>query len=191
MNETIINGIDVSEYFIDVVDEGGSTIDYKILPNSERLLVEKIFEQNQQLKRLQEENKELKNRNANLRLNLATYDLPEVKKVLTDWRTGELDKKFKKLQKENEELKENKRRCAFKCLDNTFCNEAKIRIDKLELDKDCLNASLETARKYRGIAESDRDKYKQALENIREAILKNYTIDGEDIVNIINEALNE
>ena len=35
------------------------------------------------------------------------------------------------------------------------------------------------------------DKYKQALENIREAILKNYTIDGEDIVNIINEALNE
>ena len=55
-----INGIDVSEYFIDVVDEGGSTIDYKILPNSERLLVEKIFEQNQQLKRLQEENEELK-----------------------------------------------------------------------------------------------------------------------------------
>lgn len=60
MSETIINGIDVSEYFIDVVDEGGSTIDYKILPNSERLLAEKIFEQNQQLKRLQEENEKLK-----------------------------------------------------------------------------------------------------------------------------------
>lgn len=58
-----INGIDVSEYFIEVVDEGGSTIDYKILPNSERLLVEKIFEQNQQLKRLQEENEGLKSLN--------------------------------------------------------------------------------------------------------------------------------
>ena len=59
------------------------------------------------LKRLREENEELKSRNANLRLNLATYDLPEVKKVLTDWRTGELDKKFKKLQEENKKLKEN------------------------------------------------------------------------------------
>lgn len=57
-----INGIDVSEYFIEVVDEGGSTIDYKILPNIERLLVERIFEQNQQLARLQEENEELKDR---------------------------------------------------------------------------------------------------------------------------------
>ena len=62
MNKPIINGIDVSEYFIDVIDEGGSTIDYKILPNTERLLVEKIFEQNQQLKRLQRENEELKKR---------------------------------------------------------------------------------------------------------------------------------
>lgn len=60
MSEPIINGIDVSKYFIDVVDEGGGKIDYKILPNSERLLVEKIFEQNQQLARLQEENEELK-----------------------------------------------------------------------------------------------------------------------------------
>ena len=55
-----INGIDVSEYFIEVVDEGGSTINYKILPNFERLLVEKIFEQNQQLKCLQKENEGLK-----------------------------------------------------------------------------------------------------------------------------------
>ena len=54
-----INGIDISKYFIEVVDEGGSTINYKILPNFERLLVERIFEQNQQLKHLQEENKEL------------------------------------------------------------------------------------------------------------------------------------
>ena len=55
-----INGIDISKYFIEVVDEGGSTINYKILPNFERLLVERIFEQNQQLKRLQEENNVLK-----------------------------------------------------------------------------------------------------------------------------------
>jgi hypothetical protein len=59
-NKSIINGIDVSEYFIEVVDEGGSTINYKILPNFERLLVEKIFEQNQQLARLQKENEGLK-----------------------------------------------------------------------------------------------------------------------------------
>lgn len=77
-------------------------------------------------------------------------------------------KQLKRLQEENEKLKANKGRCAFKCLDNTFCDEAKIRIDKLKLDKDCLNASLETARKYRGIAEVDRGKYKQALEEIRE-----------------------
>lgn len=55
-----INGIDVSKYFIEVVDEGGSTINYKILPNIEILLVERIFEQNQQLKHLQEENEEQK-----------------------------------------------------------------------------------------------------------------------------------
>lgn len=80
---------------------------------------------------------------------------------------AELYEKIVQLQKENEELKAKKGRCAFKCLDNTFCDEAKIKIDKLELDKDCLNVSLETARKYRGIAEADRDKYKQALEEIR------------------------
>ena len=90
-----INGIDVSGYFIDVVDEGGSTIDYKILPNSERLLVEKIFEQNQQLKRLQEKNEEQK----------------EQIKQLEDFvkSDGEIDninhEYTYKLQKENEELK--------------------------------------------------------------------------------------
>lgn len=62
----------------------------------------KIEDENEKLKT---ENKELKDRNANLRLNLATYDLPEVKKVLIDWRTGELDKKFKKLENENKKLK--------------------------------------------------------------------------------------
>ena len=81
----IINGIDVSEYFIEVVDEGGSTIDYKILPNSERLLVEKIFEQNQQLKRLQQE-----------------LDIKE--KMLDKFMIGS-GETLEKLQKENEGLK--------------------------------------------------------------------------------------
>ena len=57
-----------------------------------------------ELQRLKQENKKLKDRNANLRLNLATYDLPEIKKVLTDWRTGELDIKFKKSQKKYKKL---------------------------------------------------------------------------------------
>lgn len=102
--------------------------------------------------------------------------------------------KIEVLQEENEKLKANKRKCAFKSLDNTFCDEAKIKIDKLELDKDCLNASLETARKYRGIAETDRDKYKQALEEIRsycdEQNLKaDYTACY--ITNRIDEVLND
>lgn len=80
-----INGIDVSKYFIEVVDEGGSTIDYKILPNSERLLVEKIFEQNQQLKRMQQE-----------------LDIKE--KMLDKFMIGS-GETLEKLQKENEKLK--------------------------------------------------------------------------------------
>jgi hypothetical protein len=83
------------------------------------------------IKRLQEENKELKSRNANLRLNLATYDLPEIKKVLTDWRTGELDIKFKKLQKENEKLK--KLKCEFK--EYCTCDTEKYRSALEEIRK--------------------------------------------------------
>lgn len=107
MNETIINGIDVSEcknFSCGICEE-----ESKIPRTMEHFTTDCISYPNclfKQFKRLQEENKELKDRNANLRLNLATYDLPEVKKVLTDWRTGELDKKFKKLQEENKELKE-------------------------------------------------------------------------------------
>lgn len=94
MTDKIINGIDVSEYFIDVVDEGGSTIDYKIFPNSERLLVEKIFEQNQQLKCLQEENK---------RLQMLSCANCGEKYLSPDG--AELYEKNVQLQKENEELK--------------------------------------------------------------------------------------
>lgn len=107
-----INGIDVSE-----CKKLGETIDgitcglgKRIRFANEIITKHNLCKDNpdcyyKQLKRMQEENEKLKDRNANLRLNLATYDLPEIKKVLTDWRTGELDKKFKNLQEENEGLK--------------------------------------------------------------------------------------
>lgn len=44
-------------------------------------------------------------------------------------------------------------RCAFKSLDNTFCPEAKKRIDEVEINRDALKVGLEVAEKYRGIAE--------------------------------------
>ena len=94
----IINGIDVSEYFIDVVDEGGSTINYKLLPNSERLLVEKIFEQNQQLKRLQEENEKLKEENEQLKKPFLV--MPKVNQLAVP-----IDK-YEKLYKALEEIRE-------------------------------------------------------------------------------------
>lgn len=55
--------------------------------------------------KLIDDNKSLKHRNENLRLALKTYELPEIQKILIDWRTGELDKKFNKLEKENAQLK--------------------------------------------------------------------------------------
>lgn len=115
-----INGIDVSKYFIEIVDEGGSTINYKILPNFDRLLVERIFEQNQQLKRLQKENEGLKSLNdfniqkievlqeENKRLN---QELDIKEKMLDKFMIGS-GETLEKLQKENEELK--KLKCKFK-----------------------------------------------------------------------------
>lgn len=89
------------------MSEEKEVITISTLSNDQKLYTENVVNDMQlKIKRLQEKNEELKDRNANLRLNLATYDLPEIKKVLTDWRTGELDKKFKNLQKENEEQKE-------------------------------------------------------------------------------------
>jgi hypothetical protein len=136
---------------------------------------------------LQQENDELKDRNANLRLNLATYDLPEIKKVLTDWRTGELDKKFKKLQQENEGLKKLKKYYKGFVANCKYCDEWYM--DKCNyIKKD--------------------NKYKQALKEIREKCLKMCNIcdniDGTTylddcnliceyckIVKLINEVLNE
>ena len=50
--------------------------------------------------------KDLKHRNENLQLALKTYELPEIQKILIDWRTGELDRKFNKLEAENKQLKD-------------------------------------------------------------------------------------
>lgn len=54
---------------------------------------------------------ELKHSNENLRLALSTYELPEIQKILIDWRTGELDIKFNKLEAENTKLKELLKEC--------------------------------------------------------------------------------
>lgn len=59
--------------------------------------------------------KDLKHRNENLRLALKTYEFPEIQKILTDWRTGELDKKFNKFEKENAKLKELLNRIKHQC----------------------------------------------------------------------------
>lgn len=55
---------------------------------------EKVFDE---IDRLEQENEELKHRNENLRIALSTYEMPEVVKVLTDYRTGELQLQENKL----------------------------------------------------------------------------------------------
>lgn len=199
MSETIINGIDVSEckYAADTIPvdcENNTCFCYED-ENCYYKQLKRLQEENKRLQmlscancgekylspdgaelydknvQLQEENEELKGRNANLRLNLATYDLPEIKKVLTDWRTGELDKKFKKLQKENEELKNR-----LKTLDD---EEFVYEVTEIE---------------YNNFKKMN--KYKQALEEIREITNECITdcmgskCEGmEEIQNKINEAL--
>lgn len=54
---------------------------------------------------LEAENEKLKASNRNLKLNLETYNLPEVKKILTFWHTGELDLQEKRLKKQEAENK--------------------------------------------------------------------------------------
>lgn len=111
-----INGIDVSKYFIEVVDEGGSTINYKILPNLDRLLVERIFEQNQQLKRLQEENEGLKSLNdfnvqkievlqeENEKLRQVRKNFPDIQEPYV-YLYRQIKEQCHKLEEENEKLK--------------------------------------------------------------------------------------
>ena len=141
-----INGIDVSKYFIEVVDEGGSTIDYKIFPNSERLLVEKIFEQNQQLARLQKENNILKQtiknknfvaiveENEKLKARLKTLD----DEVLTIEITPD---EFEKYKKYRQALEEIRKKITPVC---AYCNN----IDGLTTWDDCENVCEKGVIKY-------------------------------------------
>lgn len=218
MSETTINGIDVSEYFIEVVDEGGGTIDYKILPNSERLLVKKIFEQNQQYKRLQEENEDLKTY-------IQKMDKPEIKTI-----DSEIALKNIELQQENEKNKKTKKQ--YNCYACGNCNgkEDYINLEKhhkglrkqfdelakrnntLSLRIEELENEKEELKKYIGGFVSncrycdewymDKCNYikkenncKQALKEIREEVgdLKdiNKLINLQKILDIINEVLNE
>lgn len=174
-----INGIDVSKYFIEVVDEGGSTINYKILPNIERLLVERIFEQNQQLKRLQQE-----------------LDIKE--KMLDKFMIGS-GETLKKLQQENEKLKEiinrlqkdckrnndlymkewdknyklseiskeyNARRCIEK-LYRLICDDTKSVQETYITLKDEVSEFLRIHKTMSSKYEEAKQTYKQALEEIR------------------------
>jgi hypothetical protein len=54
---------------------------------------------------LKAENEKLRHSNENLRLALKTYEMPEVVKVLTDWRTGELDLRINKYKQTLQEIK--------------------------------------------------------------------------------------
>lgn len=57
------------------------------------------------IKQLKAENEKLKHSNENLRLALKTYEMPEVVKVLTDWRTGELDLRMNRYKQTLQEIK--------------------------------------------------------------------------------------
>lgn len=212
MNKSIINGIDVSEYFIEVVDEGGSTIDYKILPNSERLLVEKIFEQNQQLKRLQEENKRLQMLSCancgekylspdgaelyekNVQLQKENEKQKEQIKQLEDFikSDGEIDhinhEYTYKLRKENKELEKELEQLNKKCYETL--KMLKHEYDGRQKDNEqwftrCTENHNEDSKVI--------EKYRSALENIKDYCIKTTSrpLERKFILTMINEALNE
>lgn len=52
--------IDIKEYFTEIIDESRSTIGYNLNPYKDIDLVQAIYEQNEQLQQLKEENDELK-----------------------------------------------------------------------------------------------------------------------------------
>lgn len=99
--------IDTNKYFLEVVDEGGGTVGYRVL-HPERLLRD-IIKQNKQLARKTQECEELKEE-------LTTYkkllDNPEFRVALTDVRTGErevwrkLGRKTDRYRKALEEIEE-------------------------------------------------------------------------------------
>ena len=115
----------------------------------------------------------------------------EVLKLVAQAKTN---KEIDELKTGNERLKANKGRCAFKCLDNTFCPEADKKITELELSRDSYKVSYETAKKYR-------EKAEKALQEIKEIIdfrfktsymtfgYKEYDKLIEDIDKIVNEII--
>lgn len=87
-----------------------------------------------QLQRLKQENEKLKESNKNIKLILEPYQKPEVVKVLTDWKTGELDLQEKRLDNYRKALEEIKIIAddTFKVCDDDCGNARKI---KLIIDK--------------------------------------------------------
>lgn len=52
--------IDIKEYFTEIIDESRSTIGYSLNPYKDIELVKAIYDQNEQLQQLKQENEELK-----------------------------------------------------------------------------------------------------------------------------------
>ena len=76
--------------------------------------------------------------------------------------------------------------CYYKLLQKSY-----IEIQRLQEENESLKSLNDFNVQKIEVLQEEIEKLYKALENIREAILKNYTIDGEDIVNIINEVLND
>ena len=73
--------IDIKEYFTEIIDESRSTIGYSLNPYKDIDLVKAIYEQNEQLQQLKQENEELKEKiiklneeNGNLIINRNTVE---------------------------------------------------------------------------------------------------------------------
>lgn len=93
------------------------------LSEQNTLLRDELYRKSETEQALQtalEENAELKHRNENLRIALSTYEMPEVVKVLTDYRTGELQLQEKRLNNYRSVLQEIREK--IKSLNKDICN---------------------------------------------------------------------
>lgn len=119
---------------------------------------------------LKKQNAELQSENFELKESLKCFQKPEVVKVLTDWRTGELDN----LKAENERLKEENVKLLFgKGTLVEFCNKLTQIIDE---KKESENKLLHTLQEIKDIAEeylTDCQGFKcEAMEEIIQKITK-------------------
>lgn len=114
--------------------------------------------------------KDLKHRNENLRLALKTYELPEIQKILTDWRTGELDKKFNKFEKENSQLKSKYEKECHRAdeLEDSYWKEVEKNKKLKELLKECKDTMNKAGYLFAKI--DDVKKAKRLLKQIEEVI---------------------